>query len=109
MYPFCFGCDGIAPQRTQGGKSQSLQRHVAASLCRCLAGEKACAGFVRVQRLHFIVFAEFAGAGVQFPHLAKYNVDVSTSSRSFAVSNLWGGSAQLHTVHVYRVCVHVSL
>jgi len=77
---------------------------VAASLRRCLAGEKACAGFVRVQRLHFIVFAE-----VQFPHLAKYNVDVSTSSRSFAVSNLWGGSAHLHTVHVYRVCVHVSL
>ena len=62
-----------------------------------------------MQKLHVIVFAAFARAGVQFPHLAKYNVDVSTSSRSFAVSNLWGGSAHLHTVHVYRVCVHVSL
>ena len=62
-----------------------------------------------MQKLHFIVFSESAGAGVQSPHFAKYNVDVSTSSRSFAVSNLWSGTAQLHTVHVYRVCVHVSL
>ena len=61
---------------------------MAASLCRCLAGKKACAGFVRVQRLHFIVFSESAGAGVQSPHFAKYNVDVSTSSRRRAVLNL---------------------
>ena len=78
---------------------------MAGALCRCLASEKACAGFVRVQRLHFIVFGLFATWGAHFPHFAKYSVDVSTSCRKFALSKLFSGTAQLQTEHLYRVCL----
>ena len=109
MYPLCLRCVGIAKQRKQGGKSQSVQRHVAGVLNRCLAGEKACAGFVRVQRLHFIVFGLFFKSVLQFPHLAKYRVDVSTRCRNLAVSNLCAGTAQLQTVTCTRFACQAYL
>ena len=90
-----------------GGKSQSVQRHVAGVLDRCLAGLNACAGFVRVHKLHFIAFALFFRSVSQFPHLAKYSVEVSSHCLNFVVSNLCGSSSLLQSLHLYKLCFHV--
>ena len=71
MYGVCFGSVGMMPHEEHGGKSQSLQRRVLESLCLCLAGLKASAGFVSKHRLHVIVCALVFMSESQLPHCAK--------------------------------------
>ena len=68
---------------------------------------KAPASFVSKQRLHVIVCAFVFMSVSQLPHRAKYSVELSSHCFNFAMSNLYAGSALLHSLHLYRLCFHV--
>ena len=45
----------------------------------------------------------------QFPHFAKYSVELSSHFANFALSNLCGSNSMLKSLHLNRLCFHVFL